>query len=480
MPTSTVEQTTRMNSFKTTTKLIAAGLAALALVTLGFYSMPQTDSLGNALKPAELYAGGNYYRYTGHNHGSAQIIYLDRHNVDCGNDFINYFRGYGNFRYQYRCMRSNGLANMRKYGRSTGYAWGGQYNLNYLDRQNVYCPSNEVLTRFQMGTISHYRFKYDYTCAQANWRSLSCTSHATGWNTYENMHYLDRHTIDCGTSKALQGFDVDSHTFREVTGRYWWWGWRNRYGNVNKIKYNYRCCSMADSYPTAYPIARPTAYPIARPTAKPISDPTAKPISDPTESPTEIPISDPTEAPIADPTQNPVADPTMAPTINTTPLVCKMTFNKKADAYTGDLPDGCALVSTEDIGWEKFTGTAPGVMLCGSAQVADFEKAGLNKGISYIYAAKSMTATTYTEVNYKGTKHFFSDGMPSVVHDHNDEVHSIQFVSDAHAEGVPTECAMGEKIDIAEKVALQVELNEEGKVDQAADEAAEKAADVEA
>jgi len=237
---------------------------------------------------------------------------------------------------------------------------------------------------------------------------------------------------------------------------------------------------MADSYPTAYPIARPTAYPIARPTAKPISDPTAKPISDPTESPTEIPISDPTEAPIADPTQNPVADPTMAPTINTTPLVCKMTFNKKADAYTGDLPDGCALVSTEDIGWEKFTGTAPGVMLCGSAQVADFEKAGLNKGISYIYAAKSMTATTYTEVNYKGTKHFFSDGMPSVVHDHNDEVHSIQFVSDAHAEGVPTECAMGEKIDIAEKVALQVELNEEGKVDQAADEAAEKAAEVEA
>merc|ERR1711916_250658 len=104
--------------------------------------------------------------------------------------------------------------------------------------------------------------------------------------------------------------------------------------------------------------------------------------------------------------------------LSLTPLICKMTFDKKADAYTGDLPEGCALVSTEDIGWEKFTGSAPGVMVCGSAQVADFKKAGLNTGISYIYTSKSMTATTYTEANYKGTKHFFGERMPFVVHDH--------------------------------------------------------------
>merc|ERR1711871_1579454 len=150
-----------------------------------------------------------------------------------------------------------------------------------------------------------------------------------------------------------------------VTGRHWRWGWRNRYGYVNKIKYNFKCCRMIDSAPTAYPVANPTAHPIS--------------------------------------------NPTVAPTINTTPLICKVMLDKKADAYTSNLPEGCALVSTEDIGWEKFTGSAPGVMVCGSAQVADFKKAGLNTGISYIYTAKSMTATTYTEANYKGTKHYFGE-----------------------------------------------------------------------
>merc|ERR1711968_181939 len=220
----------------------------------------------------------------------------------------------------------------------------------------------------------------------------------------------------------------------------------------------------------------PTAYPVANPTARPVANPTWDPISDPTENPTAFPVADPTNAPISDPTQNPVADPTMAPTINMTPLICKMTFDKKSDAYTGDLPEGCALVSTEDIGWEKFTGSAPGVMVCGSAQVADFKKAGLNTGISYIYTAKSMTATTYTEANYKGTKHYFGEGMPSVVHDHNDEVHSIQFVSSAHDDGVPTVCCLGVKVEgVASPTEYNEELNEHGE-DAKADAEAEKEA----
>merc|ERR1719327_2968 len=209
---------------------------------------------------------------------------------------------------------------------------------------------------------------------------------------------------------------------------------------------------MIDSSPTPVPISNPTAQPIAHPTAKPIADPTAHP------------------------TANPVADPTAAPTINETPLVCKMTFDKKAAEYTEKLPAGCALVSTEDIGWEKFSGNAPGVMVCGSAEVADFKKAGLNTGISYIYTSKSMTATTYTEANYKGTKHYFGEGMPSVVHDHNDEVHSIQFVSSAHDEGVPTECCLGVKVEgVASPTDYNEELNEHGE-DAKADAEAEKEA----
>ena len=161
-----------------------------------------------------------------------------------------------------------------------------------------------------------------------------------------------------------------------------------------------------------------------------------------------------------------------------TPLLCKMKFTQKASAYTDKLGAGCALVSLTDIGWEGFSGEADGIMLCGSAEVADFAKAGLSGGISYIHTAKSMTATTYTEANYKGTKHYFDEGMPSVVHDHNDEVHSIQFVSTAHdMTGVPTECTQGTKIEgVAKEVEVQEELNEVGKADKEAD-AAEAVAD---
>lgn len=479
------EETNRMDSFKVTMKIAVAGLAALALVTLGVYNMPATDSMGNFIKPTELYVGSRYGRNTGHNANSGQIIYLDRHNVDCGNDFISQFRGSGAFSISYNCMRSSGLsAGSRGTYYSGGWASGGQHNLNYLDRVNVYCPNGQLMQQYRMNVAGGYRFRYQMTCAMMNWRSLSCSSHSTGWNTYSSLWYLDRHNVECGGSKALQGFDTDSHNFREYAGRYWWWGWRNRYRTVTKIKYNYRCCSMTDNSPTAYPVARPTAVPISNPTAVPISNPTANPISDPTESPTPVPIADPTEAPIATPTEEPVANPTMAPTINMTPLLCKMKFTQQASAYTDKLGAGCALVSLTDIGWEGFSGEADGIMLCGSAEVADFAKAGLSGGISYIHTAKSMTATTYSEANYKGTKHFFDEGMPSVVHDHNDDVNSIQFVSTAHDEtGVPTECAQGTKIDgVAKEVEVQEELNEVGKADKeadaaeaVADEAAEKA-----
>merc|ERR1711907_932167 len=151
-------------------------------------------------------------------------------------------------------------------------------------------------------------------------------------------------------------------------------------------------------------------------------------------------------------------------------------FTQKASAYTDKLGAGCALVSLTDIGWEGFSGEADGIMLCGSAEVADFAKAGLSGGISYIHTAKSMTATTYTEANYKGTKHYFDEGMPSVVHDHNDEVHSIQFVSSAHDEGVPTECCLGVKVEgVASPTEYNEELNEHGE-DAKADAEAEKEA----
>ena len=110
------------------------------------------------------------YKYTGSNDwGSGNMIYLDRHKVDCGKKPISDFqlkRPAGNkIQYKYRCSNRNAAGDCR----NTATAWNTPSNSTiYLDRHDVKCKANEALTKFKLVHNGKpggaKKIRYDYTC----------------------------------------------------------------------------------------------------------------------------------------------------------------------------------------------------------------------------------------------------------------------------------------------------------------------------
>ena len=338
----TPEQSTRASHRAQGKKIAIATLFALVLVVIGLYTLPtEQDTVQETTTEFAVFTGSLYSANTGRNTNSKQIIYLDRHDVNCGDNYITRFRVSGNIRIDYHCMAMDNFNNGPHFvtNRVTSWTWGGEHGCDHLDRQSVYCPSNELLSRYEMITARGYRFAYKYKCGRRNWQSLSCSSHSTNYNDYENLQWLDRHDVSCDSmNKILQGFKVDSTSVYVKTGSRWgckswrwgWctnWGWSDIHGWKKRIRYNYKCCTINAPNPTPVPVSRPTPMPISNPTNAPIptptnvpvAPPTPVPIADPTIAPTTLaPVAEPTDAPtkipIAHPTLAPVAKPTDAPT----------------------------------------------------------------------------------------------------------------------------------------------------------------------
>jgi len=99
------------------------------------------------------------YKYTGSNDwGGGNMIYLDRHKVDCGKKPISDFqltRPAGNkIQYKYRCSNRNAAGNCRN--ASTGWK-------TSLASHDVKCQAKEVLTKFKLvhNGKSGYKKRYD-------------------------------------------------------------------------------------------------------------------------------------------------------------------------------------------------------------------------------------------------------------------------------------------------------------------------------
>lgn len=459
-----VEQESRLSSFnKTGTKIAIACLTGLSLIAVGAYSYPKS-SAGSGSTTDLFFKGSNYARKTHANENSEEIKYLDRHNVDCNNDYLAGFKVSGSVQIDYHCMKMDKFNNGHNAVRDMYTSWshGADEKVNFLDRQSVYCPADYLMNQYQLVTSGN-NLRYHFKCGKRNWASLTCSNHATAWNTYESLVYLDRHNVKCDGDKAVAGFDIDSSSFREATGRAhgctggwikkkvgWitvdWcngWGWYDTYSHVPKIKYNYKCCGINPAAPTHAPIASPTLLP------------SAAPVATPTLNPTDVPLAHPTHEPVSYPTLAPRSEPTMSPTINTQALVCQVDFTQHASHYIKLLDEGCGIVSVDDISWSGFKGHSNGVVVCGSAEVPDLHRVNVRKGISYLYAAPRMIMTTWENAFYNGTATRFEHGSEQVVHHHNDIVNSIKFQSEAHDLGVPTECKFGTKVNMLKKVRIE-------------------------
>jgi len=444
----------RASSFKGTTfKVVVASIAAFAMVGIGAFMYPESAPAAlSSFTNLSFWRAGEYSRRTRNNSNSRDIKYLDRHYVDCSTNYINQFKVSGSIRYSYHCM--NGMHDQRRTTRYTPYKRGGNNKVNYLDRVDVRCNSDEVMNTFGMQTSGWFSrdYRYRYICSKPAVHRLVCSNKETPYNDYDTLVYLDRHNIDCPANEAVQRFKVHSRDFsvyngrgRRCRSRHWWGGCRrysyyNKYKNVNKIKYDYTCCSIDTHDPTPFPVARPTHVPISAPTDKP----------------TEHPISEPTDHPITEPTfkptEHPIAEPTFKPTINTKPLVCPVDDLKYASKkYTTDLPKGCAIVALDDLGWKNHKSTQ-GVLVCGTIdangdrfEAMNLKSAGAAKTISYLYASEDMKITYFTEKHFQGASDTFKHGDEPIVHhkivgaDANDAIKSIKFVSTYNGP-VPTEC----------------------------------------
>jgi hypothetical protein len=109
-----------------------------------------------------------YGKDTGWNdEGGGNVIFLDRHGVDCGHDGVvtqfNLTRaGNGNYRYNYQCARSRNPLRCRDV--STPANDNGRGNAVYLDRHHVGCNANESLSAFRLVRPSEGTIAYHYRC----------------------------------------------------------------------------------------------------------------------------------------------------------------------------------------------------------------------------------------------------------------------------------------------------------------------------
>jgi hypothetical protein len=181
------------------------------------------------------------YNNTGWNdEGGGNTIYLDRHNVDCGNNPIQRFRlkrdynpilrkNTGNYRYDYTCGVAyvNGGANVTaditenpQYKSTPSNDRGGGNNI-YLDRHRVECDGGYI-SQFLLSHMGNpYNYQYNYRCNKTK-KPMQCRDvvtkpYSNGWG---NAVYLDGLDVKCNDDEVLSAFQL--YRPSENTNAYWY------------------------------------------------------------------------------------------------------------------------------------------------------------------------------------------------------------------------------------------------------------------
>jgi len=161
--------------------------------------------------------------------GGGNSIYLDRHNVDCGNKALKGFhlrRPRGNqINYNYQCGGTTSGASINNNSGTNN--WGGGHTL-YLDRHKVDCGPNP-LHQFKLTRPNRSSVRYDYKCGDSR-HAGRCRRANTGFNQGHRMSiFLDRHKIRCRNDEVLKSFKLNRQP---------------RTGWPGKMRYDYECCKI--------------------------------------------------------------------------------------------------------------------------------------------------------------------------------------------------------------------------------------------
>ena len=101
--------------------------------------------------------------------GNGNAVYLDRHNIDCGKDsLISGLKlvrdGKGNYQYQYQCAPSKTPLTCRQLSTPSNDDGGG--NSVYLDRHDINCNTDESISQLKLVRNGDHAYQYNYTCCK--------------------------------------------------------------------------------------------------------------------------------------------------------------------------------------------------------------------------------------------------------------------------------------------------------------------------
>jgi len=222
--------------------IICIIISIVAVVSLSQSSSASTSSTSStpstastpltASTPSVDYVQFNSGTQTGtgaNDWGGGNSIYLDRHNINCGNKPLNqlqFVRPAGDkIEWKYTCADGGKLgSNVSK--STPGSDWGGG-NTIYLDRHDANCGDNNVMTQLQLVRPTGDQIQWKYTCApNTQSKALSCRDLKTPANEDGggNTIYFDRHNIKCNANEAISRI----HLTRP---------------SGNQIQWEYTCCS---------------------------------------------------------------------------------------------------------------------------------------------------------------------------------------------------------------------------------------------
>lgn len=206
-----------MRSSKNIVIIITLIISIIVSLAYVIYSTNQENFGGGATMPFTI---TNKQSTPMNDDGRGNAIFLDRHDMNCGNAPINQFRLQRNsdlnqYQFNYKC--SSAMQLDRPIGNATPWNDEGGGNAVFLDRHNVDCGANNVLTRTHLRRKGDGNYQYEYSCARSN-RPLKCRKATTGFNDEGdgNSVYLDRHNVECNGDEALSQF----HLQRSGLGTY--------------------------------------------------------------------------------------------------------------------------------------------------------------------------------------------------------------------------------------------------------------------
>ena len=152
------------------------------------------------------------------------VVYLDRHNVQCGSNAINQFQlqslDGNHIQYKYTCASGGSLkapvSNSTQWSDSFGYGPDARYAIVYDSKIAVDCGASNVLTQFKASyqgdlNAATEQMKYTYACAPSN-KTLSCRTVTNNDSDIgDGIHYLDRQNVKCNSDEVLSAFNISKN-----------------------------------------------------------------------------------------------------------------------------------------------------------------------------------------------------------------------------------------------------------------------------